>query len=197
MICPGIASRLVYIRKDESGGDLMQGSNDSAPLTAEQRAAAELLYRRYHAAMKRRALAYVSSPEDAEDVVAACWLSLLRNMPRLQALPEGAQTNYILCAVRNRAIDCLRRRRGDVSLSEVGEVPDGSDPLQAVADQDALEGLLRPLPQQQRRIVELKLDGCPSREIAAQLCLSADNIRAGWRRALRRMRASLTGGERR
>lgn len=175
----------------------MPGNHDSEPLTEEQRAAAELLYSRYHAAMKRRALAYVSSPEDAEDVVAACWLSLLRNMPRLLALPEGARTNYILCAVRNRAIDCLRRRRGEVSLYALCDVPDGSDLAEEVMSREAVERLLHGLTEEQRQIAEMKLEGFPSREIAGQLCLSADRIRAGWRRTLRCMRRRLTGGEKR
>lgn len=156
----------------------------------EERQEAAALYRRYYAAMKRCALRYVTCPEDAEDVVSTCWVSLLQHVPKLQSMAEGVRGAYILRSVRNRACDLLRQRqrRTTLPLREELAGAEARDPAAIAEWHDALDCLLQGLPEVQRQVVLLRLDGLPPREIALETHLSVERVRGCWRRAVKRLR---------
>lgn len=159
----------------------------------QERQAAEAIYRRYSAAMKHRALRCVDSPEDAEDVVSSCWVSLLGHLPKLMGMEERALSTYLMRTVQNRAWDMLRqrqRRQGyAAALNEtLTRAENGVDPAVIAEMHDALEHLVEGLPDIQRRVVLMRLAGCPPRQIAAQMQLPVERVRRYWRRAVSRMR---------
>lgn len=187
-----------------------EGEKELSP--EELCAAAAQLYRRFCPAMKRRALRWVATLEDAEDVVSSCWLSLLRHIPRLMALEEKALAVYILHSVQNCAIDHLRRRKRQAGCADgyPSELPaaawetacvptalETEDPAVIVECRDMLCRLLQGLPENQRQVVLLKLEGWSAREIAAELRLSEQSIRVYWRRAVARLRRAAGGGRKR
>lgn len=69
------------------------------------------LYLKYQKVMLRKALRYTAQMDDAEDIVSACWLSLLQRLPMLMEMKEATRYAYIMTSVRNRAIDFLRRQK--------------------------------------------------------------------------------------
>lgn len=148
------------------------------------------LYRRYYAAMKRCALRYVTCPEDAEDVVSSCWVSLLEHLRKLEGMPERVQGAYILRSVRNRACDLLRQRqrRSALPLREELAGEEAWDPAAIAEWHDAVACLLQGLPEEQRQVVLLRLEGLPPRQIALETHQSVERVRGCWRRAVKRLR---------
>ena len=71
----------------------------------------EEVYCRHERLMYYIAGKYTESPVEREDIVQAAVLSLLRNEATLQKLPPYALANYISVAVRNTAINMLKRSR--------------------------------------------------------------------------------------
>lgn len=170
-------------------------------MTQEQRQAVAEIYRRYYAAMVRRAMAYVDVPEEAEDVVSSCWLALMKHLPTLLGMDEKARSAYLLRSVQNRAIDCLKRRqrqRGYMDgLKEELQCSAGdswADPAATAEVRDGLRVLLLPLTERQRQVVLLRLAGWTPREIAELLEQSVESVRSTWRRAVTQMRRTLRRG---
>ena len=163
----------------------------------EQQSAAEDLYRRYSAAMRRRAQRYVASPEDAEDVVSLSWLSLLRHLPHLLTLEERAQSAYLMRTVQTRACDLLRQRQRRERLAaelaqEARTAAAPADPETVALLHDTIARLLESLPQPQQQVVQLKLNGCRYHEIAQRIRQPEAAVRAIWRQAVRRIEKKQT-----
>lgn len=168
-------------------------------MTREQQQAVAGIYHRYYAAMVRRAMAYVDVPEEAEDVVGSCWLTLMKHLPTLLAMEEKACSAYLLRSVQNRAIDHLKRRkrqRGYIDglkaeLQHSGAA--GDDPAAIAEMRDALATLLLPLTEWQRQVVLRRLAGWAPGEIAAATGQSVASVRSAWRRAVMQMRRAVKG----
>ena len=69
----------------------------------------EDLYRRHERLMYFIAGKYTANAQGREDIVQTAVLSLLKNEATLQRLPPYAQINYIAAAVRNTAINTIKR----------------------------------------------------------------------------------------
>lgn len=69
----------------------------------------EDIYRKHERLMYYIAGQYSGVTVQREDIVQTAMLSLLRNETTLQRLPPYAQVNYIVAAVRNTAINTIRR----------------------------------------------------------------------------------------
>lgn len=163
--------------------------------------AAEALYRRYYAAMKGRAMRYVNDPADAEDVVSSCWLSLMRHIPKLMAMQDRVLSAYILLSVEHRALDLIKQRqrmreymtglREEVRAQGSGPAGLGGDPAVMAEKRDTLRQVMTALPENQRRVVQLRLQGWTPEEIAAEMHISPSAVRSCWRRALVHLRRGL------
>ena len=152
------------------------------------------LFLKYHRYMLKRALRFVPSIDDAEDVVSACWLSLLARMPLLLQMEDRRQCAYIMACVRNRAMDFLRRRkyRPAVSLDNCPlDVPDpeSGDPFEYVLQRETAAQLIVHLPEAERRVVELKLRERSDADISAELRISPLSVRLHWYHAQQRLRS--------
>ena len=82
-----------------------------------QENAVEGLVRTYSDGLIRFAYCYVGDPEEAEDIMEDAIVALILKQKRLY--DESSLRRYLYKIARNKAITHLRRRRGDVPLSDV------------------------------------------------------------------------------
>lgn len=151
----------------------------------------EEMYRRYNAAMKHRAMRYVSSHADAEDVVGICWVKLVRHGDKLTAMSDQVRTAYLMKCVRNTSLDYLKHRSWEESHLILENLADTANVETAVEQREAIDELLSHLTTRQRQVVRMQLEGRPVREIAQALQVSESCVRVHWHRSLDRMRSSL------
>ncbi len=71
------------------------------------------LYQSYKRLVLAKAVSFTGDAVAAEDVAQETWLRLLRRLPKLHAMPEGAQVNYIIFTVRSAAYDWHRKQERD------------------------------------------------------------------------------------
>lgn len=103
----------------------------------------------------------------AEDAAQQTWLKLVQNWEKVSALPWGETEGYAVTVVKNAAIDILR------SEGRITAFPEGWDPPAPEDCQDEydyLVSLIRALPENYRRILELKcVEEQSNREIAQRM----------------------------
>ena len=75
----------------------------------------EDIYRKHERLMYYIAGKYTTNPVQREDIVQTAVLALLKNEATLQRLPPYAQVNYIVAAVRNTAVNALKRNQKETS----------------------------------------------------------------------------------
>lgn len=158
-----------------------------------QQAAFEQLYRR-HEAIARRVAARICGRDAAEDAVQAAFLSLWRNRAAFHP-SRGSLRNWILGAVRNRAIDVLRdqrRRRPEQTVEEDHpEPPDTRLTDVEVATREtgtAVRDAVAELPLPQRQVIELAYFGEYSQaEIASTLRIPLGTVKGRTRLAFEKL----------
>ena len=127
--------------------------------------------------------------EDAEDLTGQVFLEAMRGV-RTFSGDASAFKGWLFRIAHNRAVDLARRlaRRPEASLEEAESVPDLVE-----TEERALAGVLharvwqavRALPEQQRRVITLRLGaGLSAREIAAALGKRVGTVKALQHRAL-------------
>lgn len=148
------------------------------------------LFIQYQAAMTRRALRYVFNIHDAEDVVSDCWLSLISRFSLLSSMDERARSAYILTAVRNAAIDYLRKRERHGTSHFPTDHSDNTPPnfIDAVIDQNVIESLLEYLPPHTSKVVRYKLHTLDDSKIAELIGIRQSSVRVYWLRGREQLR---------
>ncbi len=135
----------------------------------------------------------------AEEVVQEAFLSLWRGSARYDSL-RGSVRSWVLAAVRNRAIDALRRGavsdRHGVDAEHFAETTAASERTEAevVRREQAREirDALGALPVEQRQVIELAyFSGFTHTEIAAMLDLPIGTVKGRMRLGLTKMRLAL------
>lgn len=86
----------------------------------------EAIYRKHERLMYYIAGKYTTNLVQREDIVQTAVLALLKNEATLQRLPPYAQVNYIAVAVRNTAVNAIKRNQTEaarhVPLDDISEV---------------------------------------------------------------------------
>ena len=101
----------------------------------------------------------------AEDAVQQTWLQLIRRWDRVSGLAWSETEGYLVTAVKNAAVDMLRKERWE-EAPETGET-----------DYRYLVSLIRALPESYRRVLELKcVEEESNREIARRLGLKESTV---------------------
>ena len=160
-----------------------QSDADLARLaTAGDLAAFEELYRRHVEAAWRMALAVTTNPHDAADAVSDAFTRVFQALPDR---PEAADhfLPYLLAAVRNAAIDTLRRG-GRQRATDPSDQPDAdtggmgpSDLLLADVEASLVARAFRSLPERWRSVLWLtEVENIPAREVAGLLGLSPNGV---------------------
>jgi RNA polymerase sigma-70 factor, ECF subfamily len=164
-----------------------------AALAAGDPCAFAALYDRFGQRLFRTALTIVRQREDAEDAVQEVFMSIVKTRRNLTNVRD--LTAYLFAALRRaagRRAACRPQERL-LSQSEVGDVPavagkqDGSTGLD-----DRLQRALLSLPDEQREVVALKIDGeLTFAQIAAVVGVSVNTAASRYRYALEKLRAIL------
>lgn len=150
--------------------------------TAGDLAAFEELYRRHVEAAWRMALAVNSNPHDAADAVSDAFTRVFQVLPDR---PEAADRflPYLLAAVRNAAIDTLRRGGRQRATDPWDQAEAGDDgwgpPDVLLADVEAslVARAFRSLPERWRSVLWLtEVEDIPAREVAGLLGLSPNGV---------------------
>lgn len=152
------------------------------------------LYHRYVAPVYGYCYHRLGSREAAEDATSLIFAKALISLPA----QRGSSFRGWLFGIAHHVIaDALRARRLDESLDAATAIVDASLSPEALAlvdeDQRRLHQLLAQLPPDQRHIVELRLVGLTSAEIARALGRTRGAIDVAYHRALVRLR-TLVGG---
>ena len=176
-----------------SAADVVPRGDDAA-LVAEavrDRRAFSSLYARYAEPVYRYCYRRLGSREAAEDATSLVFTKALAALPAFR----GGSFPAWLFAIAHNVVVNQSRRRPDVALDAVEEREAAAEeaPEQAAlaAEQRrTLRTLLAGLPDDQRRVVELRLAGLSGAEIATALGRSVASVKMLQLRALKRMRAA-------
>ncbi len=157
----------------------------------DQRAFAAL-HARYAGMVHAILLARLPAPE-AEDQVQEVFLAA---WTKLSQLDDAAGFGAWLSAIaRNRAVDCLRRRRPTETLADGW--PDAHNPSSSdVAEARQVLAAIRALPDAYRETLIMRLcEGMSGNEIAAVTGLEPGSVRVNLHRGMKLLREKLGVGE--
>jgi RNA polymerase sigma-70 factor (ECF subfamily) len=140
------------------------------------------LYEIHGRALFAYACAFVRDPSDAEDVVQEVFLRLLRGVATGSLSP-----GYLFRAVRNGALNDIRRRSREVDLDGgVQWLESSSDSSETAL---ALQSALRVLPEEQREVVVLRVWGqLTFDEIAGVMDISPNTAASRYRYGLMKLK---------
>ena len=132
------------------------------------------LYEAYEKKVYAVALRVLGDPTRAEDAAQQTWLQLINRWDRVSALPWEETEGYVVTAAKNCALDILRAERQTTAF------PEDWDPPAPEAHQDEydyLVSLIRCLPENYRRILELKcVEEQTNQEIARRLKINESTV---------------------
>ena len=150
------------------------------------------LYQDYLAPVYRYCYRRLGSREAAEDATSLVFERALRALPRFRG---GSFRAWLFAIAHNAVTDAYRRRGTHPPFVEALEIADPAPPPEQLAlladEQRLLATALALLPADQRHVIELRLSGIPSIEVAEILGRSPEAVRALQLRATRRLQALL------
>jgi RNA polymerase sigma-70 factor, ECF subfamily len=153
------------------------------------------LYDRFGASLYQVAVVLLHSPQDAEDAVQEVFVGLVRAGKRLRQV-ENIRA-YLFTALRRAAarIAVSPKRPRTLSPEEIVQLASPEPGRRDLESELRLERALRTLPNDQREVIALKIDGgLTFAEIAGVLSLSANTAASRYRYALTKLRAALEMG---
>lgn len=132
------------------------------------------LYNTYEKKVYRTALRFLRNPTQAEDAAQQTWVQLLRSWERVCALSWSQTGGYVATVAKNVALDVLRTEH------QAEPFPENWDPPAREEHQEEyayLVSLIRALPENYRRILELKcVQELSNREIARRLKMKESTV---------------------
>jgi RNA polymerase sigma-70 factor (ECF subfamily) len=157
-----------------------------------------LLYRSFFDQVYWYCFGRLGDAEAAEDATSQVFAKVLAALPRYEAregTPSGSFRSWLFRIAHNVVVDELRIRRPHDPLAAAAELeaagPTPEDEAIAAERHRLLRGLLARLPEDQRRVVELRLAGLSSAEIGAELGRRPAAVDTALWRAVSRLRALL------
>jgi RNA polymerase sigma-70 factor (ECF subfamily) len=158
------------------------------------RAAFEALFRAHYAGLLRFAIRFVRTPAEAEELVQDVMLQIWIHRDRV-AVGEELKT-YLYRAVRNHALNALRRRKVEHGFRstlppEPVAPPTGSDESLTETER-AVAAAIAALPERCREIFLMSREqGLSYTQIASVLGLSVKTVETQMGRALKSLRIAL------
>ena len=120
------------------------------------------------------ALRILGDPDWAEDAAQQTWLQLIKNWDRVSALPWRETEGYVVTVAKNCALDILRAERKTAAFPEDWDPPAQEERQE---EYDYLVSLIRSLPENYRRILELKcVEEQTNKEIARRLGMNESTV---------------------
>ncbi|MGA2060208.1 MAG: sigma-70 family RNA polymerase sigma factor [Thermoguttaceae bacterium] len=161
-------------------------------LAAGDERAFAALYDQYGTRLYRTAYGILGHREDAEDAVQEVFTALIRSHKTLGDVKD--LTAYLFSALRRAAARCAeRRKREPASSPAVQDIEAKTEPKQTNhPSADRLEQALQKLPEEQREVISLKIDGqLTFNQIAEVLGISINTAASRYRYALEKLRETL------
>ena len=186
----------VWRDDDDDGPEAERGIEERAIMVRAQRdlTAFAPLYERYYRPVFgycHRRLAHREAAADATSQTFA------RALAGIDGFRSGSVPAWLFTIARHVVIDAVRVRRFHLDIDAAIDVPDGGplpeDDAIARDQQRALFAAVRTLTPDQRHVVELRLAGLTSPEIAAVLGTTPGAVKASQHRAYARLRIALAG----
>lgn len=132
------------------------------------------LYETYEKKVYAVALRILGDTARAEDAAQQTWFQLLKNWGRVSALPWAETEGYSVTVAKNCALDILRLERRTAAFPEDWDPP---APENCQEEYDYLVSLIRALPENYRRILELKcVEEESNQEIARRMGLKESTV---------------------
>ena len=132
------------------------------------------LYKAYEKKVYLTALRFLGNPTQAEDAAQQTWVQLLRSWERVCALSWSQTGGYVATVAKNAALDVLRVERQAESFPENWDPPAQEEHQEEYA---YMISLIRALPENYRRILELKcVQELSNREIARRLKIKESTV---------------------
>ncbi|MDD3346240.1 sigma-70 family RNA polymerase sigma factor [Oscillibacter sp.] len=133
------------------------------------------IYRANFRQMNRLAARLLGQGPQAEDAVHDTFLKLIRHFDELRDRPEERLSAWLAVVVKNTALDVLRREKHEVELETVFWEPTIPPDL---GEFQALVALIRQMPEEYRRVLELRFVAEWSlQEIAAAMDLTESAVK--------------------
>lgn len=152
------------------------------------------LYDRYVAGVYGYCLSQLGDPDAAEDATSQTFLKALAALPSYRE--AGRFRSWLFAIAHNVVTDTYRRKGAGASIEEAIDIVDPAPPPEQIAlladERRLLSTALTLLPAEQRQVIELRLSGLLSVEVATILGRSPEAVRALQLRATRRLQALLT-----
>jgi RNA polymerase sigma-70 factor (ECF subfamily) len=164
-------------------------------LAAGDERAFVVLYDRFATRMYRAALRTLGCRQDAEDVVQDVFLAVVRSHERLGDVRD--LTAYLFAALHRAAGRCALRQARALQVSPTA-ADEAIAPVEQVASDNPdwyrLQQAIRSLPDEQREVVTLKIDGeLTFAQIAEVMGVSISTAANRYRYALKKLKTSLVG----
>lgn len=153
------------------------------------------LFDRYGSMVYSVALRVLNDPARAEDVMQEIFFQVWRK-PDAFVAGRGSLGAWLAVMARNRAIDALRRRRPSEPVDEVvlASNTDLASEVERNCMMDVVRGVLKDLPAEQQRSIELAFfEGLSHSEIAARTGEPLGTIKTRIRSALITLRKAVGG----
>jgi RNA polymerase sigma factor (sigma-70 family) len=161
-------------------------------LALHDRQAFGLLYDRYVDPIYRYCHGRLGAREDAEDATSLIFARALAALPTQRGI---SFRSWLFAIAHNVVLNTRRDGVNDRSLEVALEVLDPGPTVEdRASDADrrhAVRHAVAQLPEEQRRVVELRLAGLSGPEVASALGRSHDSVRTTQRRALAALRVRL------
>lgn len=163
------------------------------------------LYEAYVDRVWRYALARLGDPERAADVTSTTFANALKALPTFEVQLRGDKTSFqawLMTIAYNAVMTEMRQHRPVASLQDSGvqpwladNRPSPEDQVIANDERRRIQSALHQLSGTQRRIVELRLAGFRTKEIAEVLRMSVSAVDTAHFRAYARLRDVLTNAD--
>ena len=163
-------------------------------------AAFELLFKRHRDALVRHVWLLSGNQAIAEDVSQYCWMRIIESSrdTGYKPQPGASLRSYLFTLGRNRFIDEYRRKHVEVRsepIDDHGDLESGSGNAfeGAAADEERgrIEAALGTLPDEQREVVALWIEGYSIREMSEMTGAPADTVTSRRKYAMKKLRALL------
>ena len=152
------------------------------------------LYERYVDSIYRYCLRRVSDADLAADLTSSIFTRALERLHQFRPTGAGTFRSWLFVIAHNVVVDAYRKQRPTGAMPT--DQPDhgiGPEELAVHRDEfDRLVGVLDQLPHAQRQIIDLRLAGLTSAEIADVLGITRAAVKSAQTRAYARLRDLLT-----
>jgi len=179
-------------RPPHAGGEADRDDDAIIALARRDPAAFAPLYQAYLDPVYRYCYRRLGSREAAEDATSLVFERVLRALPTFRG---GSFRAWLFTIAHNAVTDTYRRGHPTQRFDEALEIADPAPPPEQLAllvdERRLLATALTLLPAEQRHVIELRLTGMPSTDVAEILGRSPEAVRALQLRATRRLQALL------